>query len=124
MIREELNDTFLFIIEWGFVAATLAALIFVLFSIKRAPRMKTAFLWLAAHLGLTIIAYIVFWMGLRGGFSDSTIENLSDQIHFLLGVAGLVWLSGMLCLVLSIQLLKDQFRPKNYTPIHNDKNEG
>ncbi|MBM7579796.1 hypothetical protein [Jeotgalibacillus terrae] len=124
MLTEELNSTFLLIIEWGFVAAMIAAIIFILYSIRRAPRMKTAFLWLAAHLGLTVIAYIVFWMGLGGGFNDPTVESVSDQIHFLLGVAGLIWLMGMLCLILSIQLLKDQFRTKNYTPIQNDKNEG
>lgn len=124
MLTEELNSTFLLIIEWGFVAAVIAAIIFVLYSIRRAPRMKTAFLWLAAHLGLTMIAYIVFFMGLSGGFNDPTVENVSDEIHFLLGVAGLIWLTGMLCLILSIQLLKDQFRAKNYTPIQNDKKEG
>ncbi|MDZ5713049.1 hypothetical protein [Jeotgalibacillus haloalkalitolerans] len=124
MLTEELNSTFLLIIEWGFVAAVLAAIIFVLYSIRRAPRMKTAFLWMAAHLGLTMIAYIVFFMGIGGGFNDPTVENVSDQIHFLLGVAGLVWLTGMLCLVLSIQLLKDQFRAKNYTPIQDGKKEG
>ncbi|WP_404408624.1 hypothetical protein [Jeotgalibacillus malaysiensis] len=124
MLTEELNSTFLLIIEWGFVAAVIAAIIFVLYSIRRAPRMKTAFLWLAAHLGLTMIAYIVFFMGLSGGFNDPTVENVSDEIHFLLGVAGLIWLTGMLCLILSIQLLKDQFRAKNYTPIQSDKKEG
>ncbi|AJD90685.1 hypothetical protein JMA_13680 [Jeotgalibacillus malaysiensis] len=124
MLTEELNSTFLLIIEWGFVVAVIAAIIFVLYSIRRAPRMKTAFLWLAAHLGLTMIAYIVFFMGLSGGFNDPTVENVSDEIHFLLGVAGLIWLTGMLCLILSIQLLKDQFRAKNYTPIQSDKKEG
>jgi len=113
----ELNSTFLAILEWGFVVVAVAIIFFTIWSIKYAPRMKSAFIWLIAHLIFMVIAHILFWMGL-GSQSDTLtpIDNAVDQIHFLMGVAGLVWLMGMLCLVLSIQVIKDTLAQKKFKP--------
>ncbi|PPA72383.1 hypothetical protein [Jeotgalibacillus proteolyticus] len=108
MNNYELNGTFLAAMEWGFVAAVAVVIIFTLLSIKHAPKLKSGFIWLAVHLLFMIGAHLLFWMGL-GNQSDSLtpIDNAVDQIHFLMGVAGLMWMMGMLCLVLSIQVIKD-----------------
>ncbi|TFD97640.1 hypothetical protein [Jeotgalibacillus sp. R-1-5s-1] len=117
----DLNPTFLFFMEWGFVLAAAAVILFLVLAIRRAPRMKAAFLWLIGHIVLTIIAYLTFWAGLGAEPGSSSIENISDQVQFLFGVAGLVWLTGMLCFVLGVQMLKDQFSTKKYTPIQKEE---
>jgi len=104
----ELNATFLAILEWGFVAVVLGLIAFTIWSIKYAPSMKNAFLWMVAHLTFMIGAHLLFWMGLGDQSGSMTpIDNIVDQIHFLMGVAALLWLMGMLCLVLCIQVIKD-----------------
>jgi len=104
----QLNDTFLAILEWGFVVVVIAIIAFTIWSMKYAPLMNSALLWLVAHLVFTIVAHILFWMGLGDQSSGTTpIDDIVDQIHFFMGVAGLLWLLGMLCLVLCIQVIKD-----------------
>lgn len=111
----ELNKTFLAIMEWGFVAAVLAVIAFTIWSVKKAPKMKSAFYWLSAHLVFMIGAHILFWMGLGDQSGSMTpIDNVIDQIHFLMGVAGLLWMMGMLCLVLCIQVIKDTVTGKKH----------
>ncbi|MDG5473432.1 hypothetical protein P6709_16970 [Jeotgalibacillus sp. ET6] len=113
MNHYELNSVFLAILEWGYVAVAAGIILFTLWSVKKYPELKTILLWLVIHLFLMIGAHLLFWMGL-GNQSDglTPIDNAVDQIHFLMGVAGLLWLMGMLCLVLCIQLLKDRFSAK------------
>lgn len=115
MNEYELNGTFLAILEWGFVLVTLGLIGFTIWSIKYAPRMKSAFLWMVAHLTFMIGAHLLFWMGLGDQSGSMTpIDNVVDQIHFLMGVAALLWLMGMLCLVLCIQVIKDSLAKDKY----------
>ncbi|KIL45632.1 hypothetical protein [Jeotgalibacillus soli] len=81
-----LNETFITILEWGFVVVATAVFIFSIWSIKYAPKMKGAFLWRGAHLLFMIGANFLFWMGIRDQSASTTpIDSLVDQVQFLMG---------------------------------------